>query len=55
MGEAENQVEGREPAEDNAGVESDEDWPVLSELELDVCVSAFVPGANTPDADAEDA
>lgn len=38
-------MEGNEP-EEGDGSESDEDWPVLSELDLDVCVSEFVPEAN---------
>lgn len=53
MGKGGSQVEGSEPEEADVR-ESDEDWPVLSELDLDVCVSEFVPDANA-DADPEDA
>ena len=31
------------------------EWPALPDLELDVCVSDFVPGANVTDADTKDA
>ena len=54
MDEGGNRAEGSEPAEGDAG-ESDEGWPTLSELDLDVCVSEFVPDASTPDLDAEEA
>jgi hypothetical protein len=32
---------------------SEEEWPVLSELELDVCVSDFVPSAELAHADTD--
>lgn len=48
-------AEGEKPvqagaANDDAGAEiaDDEGWPVLSDLELDVCLSDTVPGVTSP-------
>jgi hypothetical protein len=32
----------------------DDGWPALSELDLDVCISDGVPGADVTDADMRD-
>ena len=44
-------------ADDGAGAEisDDEGWPVLSDLELDVCLSDTVPGVNPPIAEPGEA
>ena len=55
MSGGEDSGETGEPVEGDAGVGTEEDWPVLSELDLDVCVSDFVPDANSADADPGDA
>ncbi|HEY1315960.1 MAG TPA: hypothetical protein VGF10_01960 [Gaiella sp.] len=34
--------------------ETDEEWPALSELELDVCVADFVPGGDMIDGYSEE-
>jgi hypothetical protein len=34
---------------------SDDEWPSLSELELEVSISESMPGVDPPDADPEDA
>lgn len=48
--------ESGDPGEavDADALEPDADWPALSELDLDVCISDGVPGADVTDADMRD-
>ena len=54
MGAGEESGEAGEPLEADAA-EQDDGWPALSELDLDVCLSDWVPGADLTDRDTNDA
>jgi hypothetical protein len=54
VGEGVRDVEPEEPVDGDTEPDVDEDWPVLSELELDICVSeSSVPGVETTTRDLE--
>ena len=54
MGAGEVSGEAGEPLEADAA-DPDDGWPALSELDLDVCLSDWVPGADLTDRYANDA
>lgn len=53
MGEGEESGDSGEAAAADA-LEADDDWPALSELDLDVCITGGVPGPDVTDADTND-
>lgn len=54
MGAGEESGEAGEPLDADAA-DPDDAWPALSELDLDVCLSDWVPGADLTDRDTNDA
>jgi hypothetical protein len=53
VGEGEESGDSGEAAAADA-LEADDDWPALSELDLDVCITGGVPGPDVTDADTND-
>jgi hypothetical protein len=54
VGAGEESGEAGEPLDADAA-DPDDAWPALPELDLDVCLSDWVPGADLTDRDANDA
>ena len=54
MDESEDRDRGLAEADDGEWAEFDEDWPELSELELEVAISDFLRGQELGDAYPED-